>query len=269
MSAPLLEARGIWKRYGAVQALRSVNLTVHGGEVHCLLGDNGAGKSSLIKVLSGVIPSDEGEILVDGEEADFRGPQDALDEGIATVFQDLAVVPILPVFRNFFLGREPTKGWGPFRRFDVREAEQHTRAALHEVGIDLEDVRRPAMTLSGGQRQCVAIAKAMHFGAKVLILDEPTSALGVRQSGIVLEYVLQARAKGLGIVLITHNVQHALPVGDSFTILKRGEASGPFGREDLGADDLTHLMGGGEELDVLAARLAGARSDSQQVRGSS
>jgi simple sugar transport system ATP-binding protein len=254
-SSYVLEAIGVARRFGTVQALSDVTLRVRRGEVHCLLGDNGAGKSTLIKILSGALLPDEGRLRVDGVDDSFKTPHDALDRGIATVFQDLAVVPVMPVYRNFFVGREPTKGWGPFRRFDLGFAKETARVALRDIGIDLPNVSRPIMTLSGGQRQCVAIARAVHFGAKVLILDEPTSALGVRQAEIVLRYVVEARARGLGVILITHNVQHALPVGDAFTVLNRGRATGPFERGQLTAQELIHLMGGGDELDRLQREL--------------
>jgi simple sugar transport system ATP-binding protein len=264
MTAPsyVLEARGIAHRFGTVQALSDVTLRVSPGSVHCLLGDNGAGKSTLIKILSGAFKPSDGAVLVDGVEQTFRNPQDALDHGIATVFQDLAVVPIMPVYRNFFIAREPVKGRWPLRRFDREYAKDATRRALADIGIDLPDVTRPIMTLSGGQRQCVAIARAVHFGAKVLILDEPTSALGVRQAEIVLRYVAEARARGLGVILITHNAQHALPVGDEFTVLTRGRATGPLRRDELTAEELIRLMGGGAELDRLQREL---QEDLRQV----
>lgn len=252
----VLEASDVGQRFGMVQALSDVNFRVAPGTVHCLLGDNGAGKSTLIKILSGAVKPTEGTIRVDGVEQTFGSPQDALDCGIATVFQDLAVVPIMPVYRNFFLGREPVKGRGPFSRFDREFAKKTTRTALADIGIELSDVNRPIMTLSGGQRQCVAIARAVHFGAKVLILDEPTSALGVRQAEIVLRYVVEARARGLGVVLITHNAQHALPVGDEFTVLTRGRATRPYSRDELTVESLTQLMGGGDELEQLQRSLA-------------
>jgi len=263
MSAPfVLEAIEVGRRFGTVQALADVTLQVRPGTVHCLLGDNGAGKSTLIKILSGALAPDAGAIRVEGAERSFGSPQDALDSGIATVFQDLALVPIMPVYRNFFLGREPVRGRGPLRRFDRALAMRTTRSALADIGIDLPDVTRPLMTLSGGQRQCVAIARAVHFGAKVLILDEPTSALGVRQAEIVLRYVGEARAQGLGVILITHNVQHALPIGDLFTVLTRGQAAGPFERAQLTSEELTRLMGGGAELDRLQQDL---REDLRKV----
>lgn len=241
---PYLEAVGVSKYYDNFAALQDVTIRVRPGEVVCLLGDNGAGKSTLIQLLSGVIRPDKGEIRVNGEEQHFSSPNDALDKGIATVFQDLAVVPIMPVYRNFFLGREPSTGWGPFRRFDKRLAIRTTREELHGMGVKVEDVRRPIGTLSGGQRQSVAVARAVHFGAKVLILDEPTSALGVKQSELVLEHVARARDSGIGVILITHNVQHAYSIGDTFVVLFLGRQLGTFARSDLSELQLMKLMAG-------------------------
>jgi simple sugar transport system ATP-binding protein len=252
----LLEAQAVTKRYGSLTALRDVSIRVESGRVTCLLGDNGAGKSTLIKILSGVERPDEGELRVDGEAVAFDSPRAALEQGIATVFQDLAVVGIMPVYRNFFLGREPTRGRWPLRRLDVHEAKVVAQRELHRMGIELDDVGRPIETLSGGQRQCVAIARAVHFGARVLILDEPTSALGVKEAEMVLQYILRARAEGIGVVLITHNVYHAFPIGDSFTILRRGQLEGIFEKAELSSSELVRHMAGGEELDRLQADLA-------------
>ncbi|MGQ0840398.1 ATP-binding cassette domain-containing protein [Actinokineospora sp.] len=256
MSA-LLAVNGIGKTYGSVIALRDVSTVVNAGEVTCVLGDNGAGKSTLIKILAGVHQHDTGEFLVDGRPVSFGSPREALDRGIATVYQDLAVVPLMSVWRNFFLGSEPTFGWGPVRMLDRRKGRQVTRDALAEMGIDLRDVEQPVGTLSGGERQCVAIARAVHFGAKVLILDEPTAALGVKQAGVVLKYVAQARDRGLGVVLITHNPHHAYPVGDRFLLLKRGAPLGNYEKSEIALDELTRQMAGGAELETLAHELRG------------
>lgn len=243
-TTPYLEAVNVSKYYENVAALQDVTIRVHPGEVVCLLGDNGAGKSTLVQILSGVIQPDTGTVLVEGRRTMFASPGHALDHGIATVFQDLAIVPIMPVYRNFFLGREPAKGWGPFRRFDRRSAERMAQLDLHGLGVDIADVRRPISTLSGGQRQCVAVARAIHFGARVVILDEPTSALGVKQSGIVLKYVEQAKQQGIGVILITHNAHHAYPVGDTFVILALGRLVGIYGKADLSLTQLMMLMSG-------------------------
>jgi simple sugar transport system ATP-binding protein len=254
-TAPLIEARGLTKYFGNVIAIQDVSLTVRPGEVVCLLGDNGAGKSTLIKTLSGVHPPDEGEIVLDGRPVTFSSPRDALHHGIATVYQDLAMCPLMSVARNFFLGNEPTKGWGPLRRYDADTADRVSREELSNMGIDLRDTTQAVGTLSGGERQSVAIARAVHFGAKVVILDEPTSALGVKEAAIVLRYVVAAQARGLGIILITHNVNHAYPVGERFVILDRGRMIGTFEKDELPKEELLKLMGGGTELDKLSHEL--------------
>jgi simple sugar transport system ATP-binding protein len=251
----LIEVEGIGKSYGSVIALRDVSTVVNAGEVTCVLGDNGAGKSTLIKILSGVHQHDSGQFLVDGKLVRFGSPREALDAGIATVHQDLAVVPLMSVWRNFFLGSEPTVGVGPLQRLDRKQGKKVAREALHDMGIDLRDVEQPVGTLSGGERQCVAIARAIHFGAKVIILDEPTAALGVKQSGVVLRYVAQARDRGLGVVLITHNPRHAYPVGTRFLVLKRGVSLGSFEKSEISIEDLTQQMAGGAELEALEHEL--------------
>jgi simple sugar transport system ATP-binding protein len=252
---PILEVRDIGKNYGSHVALTGVSTRVNRGEVVCVLGDNGAGKSTLIKILSGVHDYTAGELLLHGTPRHFTGPRDALGAGIATVHQDLAVVALMPVWRNFFLGSELSVGVGPFTRLDVRRMKAVTLDALGSMGIQLRDVDQPIGTLSGGERQSVAIARAVHFGAEVVILDEPTSALGVKQAGVVLRYVAHARDRGLGIVFITHNPHHAYPVGDSFLVLNRGESLGEFGKADITVTELTRLMSGGAELDALAHEL--------------
>ncbi len=251
----LVELSGVSKNYGNVRALEGVSLEVHAGEITCVLGDNGAGKSTLIKIIAGLHQHDGGTLSLDGEETHLSSPREALDRGIATVYQDLAVVPLMPVWRNFFLGSEPRKGIGPFKRMDVDHMRRTTHAELLRMGIDLRDVDQPIGTLSGGERQCVAIARAVHFGAKVLVLDEPTAALGVKQSGVVLKYVAAARDQGLGVVLITHNPHHAYMVGDRFVLLKRGTMVGNHEREDITLDELTTQMAGGNELDDLRHEL--------------
>ncbi|MBB1245448.1 sugar ABC transporter ATP-binding protein [Streptomyces durbertensis] len=253
---PLLGLVDVGKSYGNVAALRNVSLDVHAGSVTCVLGDNGAGKSTLIKIIAGLHRHDTGRYLLDGEETVLHSPREALDRGIATVYQDLAVVPLMPVWRNFFLGSEPHTGRGPLRRLDVATMRRTTREALARMGIDLPDVDRPIGTLSGGQRQCVAIARAVHFGARILVLDEPTAALGVKQSGVVLRYVAAARDQGLGVVLITHNPHHAHLVGDRFVLLKRGTMAGSHRKGDITLDALTHEMAGGGELEQLGHELA-------------
>jgi simple sugar transport system ATP-binding protein len=252
---PLLEVREISKFFGSVNALQDISLAVYPGEVTCVLGDNGAGKSTLIKILSGVFAPDVGDVLVDDEPVRFTSPRDARAVGISTVYQDLAMVPLMSIWRNFFLGSEPTLGWGPFRRFDVAKARQLTKKELAAMGIDVRDPDQAVGTLSGGERQSVAIARAIHFGARLLILDEPTSALGVRQAGVVLRRIVQARELGLGVIFITHNPHHAYPVGDRFVVLKRGRSLGNFVKSELTREELVQLMAGGAEIDELSHEL--------------
>ncbi len=262
---PVLEARNISKVFGRVIALNDVSLSVRAGEVNCLLGDNGAGKSTLIKTLSGVHRPDEGQLLMDGAPVTLASPRDAQARGIATVFQDLAVLPLMSISRNFFLGNEPTKGSGPFRRFDMGYADRTAREKMHEIGIDVRDTAQLVGTLSGGERQTLAIARAEYFGARVLILDEPTSALGVKQAAIVLRHIVKARARGLAVIFITHNVQHALPVGDKFTILSHGRSEGVFKRGEVSLDQLLGLMGGGEELSDLSRELEELQAETAEA----
>jgi simple sugar transport system ATP-binding protein len=252
---PLLELTGVSKSYGTVRALAEVSLTVRAGEISCVLGDNGAGKSTLIKIISGLHRHDAGSYRVDGEETTLASPRAALDRGIATVYQDLAMIPLMPVWRNFFLGSEPTLGRGPLRRMDVGLMRRTTHAELRRMGIELRDVDQPIGTLSGGERQSVAIARAAHFGARVLVLDEPTAALGVKQAGVVLRRVAAARDAGLGVVLITHNPHHAHLVGDRFVLLKRGTMAGDYRADEITLDELTRQMAGGSELAELGHEL--------------
>jgi simple sugar transport system ATP-binding protein len=251
----LLEVKGVSKYFGNVIALQDVSARVDAGSVTCVLGDNGAGKSTFIKILSGVHQHDEGEYLVDGKPCRFNSPREAKAMGIATVFQDLATVPLMAIWRNFFLGSEPTVGRGPLRRIDVPKAKRVMVEEMRKMGIDVRDPDQPTGTLSGGERQALAIARAVYFGAKVLILDEPTSALGVKQSGVVLKYVAQARERGVGVIFITHNPHHAYPVGDRFVILNRGKLLGSWDRGQIGRDDLVQKMAGGAELKELEHEL--------------
>ncbi len=256
--APIIQMSGIGKSYGALSALRNVNLTVRQGEVTCILGDNGAGKSTLISIIAGLFRHDEGQYLVDGEAVQFSSPREALDRGIAAVYQTLALVPLLPVWRNFFLGSELTKGRGPLRRLDAETMWERAGNELHRMGINLEDLEQPVGTLSGGQRQVVAIARAIHFGARVLILDEPTAALGVAQSGLVLRYISAAvRQQGIGVIFITHNPHHAYLVGDHFVVLARGEVDLDAARSELSMENLMFHMAGGSGLATLEHGLHG------------
>jgi simple sugar transport system ATP-binding protein len=251
----LIEMQDVGKAYGAIRALEGINLRVGAGEVTCVLGDNGAGKSTLIKIMSGLHGHTEGTVKVDGQEVNFSSPRQALDHGIATVYQDLAVVSLMEVWRNFFLGSELTSGTYPLAPMKVQEMREIADTELKKMGITVKDINQPIGTLSGGQRQCVAIARAVYFGARVLILDEPTAALGVKQSGVVLKYTAAARDAGLGVVFITHNPHHAYLVGNHFIILKLGRRVLDKKRSEVTLEELTAEMAGGRELAELSHEL--------------
>ncbi len=257
MAEPILEVRNITKLFGSVIALSHVSALVNPGEVTCLLGDNGAGKSTLIKILSGVFHPTEGEYYFEGKRVSFQSPREARALGIATVYQDLSLLPLMPIWRNFFLGAEPEKGSAILRRFDSDFAKKTVREELHKMGIDIRDPDQSVGTMSGGERQCIAIARAVYFGAKVLILDEPTAALGVKQAAIVLRYVAQAKKRGLGVIFISHNPQHAYAVGDRFIILKRGRAIGNWSKAELSQEAMIRHMSGADELEILTEELKG------------
>ncbi|MDZ7918942.1 ATP-binding cassette domain-containing protein [Rhodoferax sp.] len=258
MSDYILQLEDISKFFGPVIALGGVTLRLRRGEVHCLLGDNGAGKSTLIKTLAGVHSPDKGEYLIDGKPVRFTSPRQALDAGIGTVYQDLALVPLMSVARNFFMGREPTKqllGFLPV--MDHALAAETAGSKLRDMGIRIRDANQMVGTMSGGEKQCLAIARAIHFGAKVLILDEPTAALGVKQSANVLKLIATARARGISVIFITHNVNHAYPIADSFTLLNRGKSLGTYLKKDVSKDEVLDMMAGGEEMQKLMADLEG------------
>ena len=250
MTSEILELRDIKKNFGSVIALDGVSFNVKPGECHCLLGDNGAGKSTFIKTMSGVHPPSSGEILFQGEKTTFNSPHDAITRGIATVYQDLGMIPLMSVSRNFFLGNEPTKG-GVLKLFDHEKANRITEEEMSKFQIQLRSPEQAVGTLSGGERQTVAIARAVYFGAKVLILDEPTSALGVKQTANVLDTINKMRDKGIAVVFITHNVRHAYAAGDRFTVLDRGKTIATADRKDVSPDKLQNLMAGGKDLPSL------------------
>jgi simple sugar transport system ATP-binding protein len=252
---PIIEMSNIAKSYARIRALEGVSLAVRAGEVTCVLGDNGAGKSTLIKIMGGFHYYDSGAMKVNGAEVRFNSPRDALNAGIATVYQDLAVVDLMETWRNFFLGSEVRKRIPVLKPMDIAGMRETTSEQLAKLGIHLDDVNQPLGTLSGGQRQCVAIARAVYFGAKVLILDEPTASLGVNQSGVVLKYVANARESGIGVVFITHNPHHAYLIGDHFAVLKLGRMSLDAKRSDITVEQLVREMAGGDELTALAHEL--------------
>jgi len=257
MVEPLLQMVDIKKHFGSVIALAGVSIDVYAGECHCLLGDNGAGKSTLIKTMSGVHQPSEGKILLEGQQVRFSSPRHALNNGIATVHQDLGMIPLMSVTRNFFMGNEPTKRVAGIPFFDHDYANRVTMEEMGRMGIHLRSPDQAVGTLSGGERQTVAIARAVHFGARVLILDEPTSALGVRQTSNVLATIDRVRKDGIAVVFISHNVRHALAVGDRFTVLNRGKTLGTALRGEIGAEELQDMMAGGQELAQLEGSLGG------------
>ncbi len=254
---PIIEMKNIEKHFGNIIALAGVSFDVRPGECHCLLGDNGAGKSTFIKTMSGVHKPTVGEILFEGRHMNFSTPRDAMEAGIATVYQDLAMIPLMSVTRNFFMGREPTIGHRLTKRFDVKFANEVTMSEMRKMGINLRGPDQAVGTLSGGERQTVAIARAVYFGAKVLILDEPTSALGVRQTSNVLATIDRVRNQGVGVVFISHNVRHALAVGDRFTVLNRGKTLGTANKGEISPEELQDMMAGGQEMAELEGSLGG------------
>ena len=253
---PLIELKNVVKKFGSFTALNGVSLDVYPGEVHALLGDNGAGKSTLIKVLSGVHLMTSGEIKVDGETVNFSSPRQASDAGIGTVYQDLALNALTSVTRNFFLGREIKKGLGPFGLMQMDEMDRITIEEMSKIGINISNPNQPVGTMSGGQRQTLAIARAIYFGAKILILDEPTSALGQKQQMEVLKTIKKVQRLGnIAIILITHNEIHARLIADRYTFLSLGEVIGSGLSSELGGEDVKRLMSGGAKIGDLAQEL--------------
>ena len=258
---PVLELRSAGVRYGNVAALSRVSAPLRGGEITCLLGENGSGKSTLVAVLSGLRRLDEGELLLDGRPVRFRTPRQAREAGVATIWQDLAVAPLLSVWRNFFLGAEPTRGMWPLRRLDVARARLITEQAMARVGVAGVDPDQPASALRAGERQSLAIARALHFGARALVVDEPSAPMTVAQHMLVLQSMVAARQEGLAVVFVTNNPRFAHAVGDWFLLLAGGQVAGRLTRDDVDASDLTRLMSGGDEAADLSTVLRGSTPD--------
>jgi simple sugar transport system ATP-binding protein len=257
MTAPILELKKINKSFGPIEVLQDISMQVKAGEVLCLLGDNGAGKSTLIKILSGVHIPTNGQILMDGEPVSFDNPRQASERGIATVHQFGGTFPLMSIGRSFFVGVEPTKGWGPFKIFDRKKANEIAVKSVQGFGITrIDDGDRLVGGLSGGERQSLAIARAVHFGARVLILDEPTAALGVKQAAHVLRIVNEAKRRGLAVIFITHQVMHAMAVGDHFAVLIRGAIAADFHKGEKTREQITDLMAGGETMAALEAEVS-------------
>ena len=258
MAAPILELKNVNKSFGPMEVLNDISLQVKAGEVLCLLGDNGAGKSTLIKIMSGVYIPTSGEILMDGDPVFLGSPRQASERGIATVHQFGGTFPLMSIGRSFFVGVEPTKGWGPFKVFDRKRANEIAVKSVRDFGITrIDDGDRLVGGLSGGERQSLAIARAVHLGARVLILDEPTAALGVKQASHVLRIVNEAKRRGLAVVFITHQVMHAMAVGDHFAVLIRGAIAADFRKGERTREQITDLMAGGETMAGLEAEIQG------------
>jgi simple sugar transport system ATP-binding protein len=256
MTEPLLKLTDVCKSFGTTDVLTDISLAVHPGEVLCLLGDNGAGKSTLIKILSGFHEPSSGEMAVNGTRAQFKSPRDASSHGIATVHQFGGTFALMSIGRSFFVGAEPLKGWGPFRRYDRKFAGDVAVREMQSLGITrVTDGDRLVGGLSGGERQALAIGRAVYFGANVLILDEPTAALGVKEAAHVLRIIMQARQKGIAVILVTHNVTHAMTVGDHFAVLIRGALAADFRKGERTREEITDLMAGGEAMAELEAEI--------------
>ena len=256
MTTSILKLKNINKSFGPIDVLHDINLELRAGEVLCLLGDNGAGKSTLIKILSGVYQPSSGTIEMDGQPAAFATPRAAADHGIATVHQFGGTFPLMSIGRSFFVGVEPTRGWGPLRVFDRNKANAIAVQAVQSLGITrITDGDRLVGGLSGGERQSLAIARAVHFGARVLILDEPTAALGVKQASHVLRIVNEAKKRGLAVIFITHQVMHAMAVGDHFAVLIRGAIAADFRKGEKSREEITDLMAGGETMADLESQI--------------
>ncbi|MDF1619753.1 ATP-binding cassette domain-containing protein [Pseudothioclava nitratireducens] len=258
MSAhPILQARGLVKRYGRVTALDNADFDLYPGEILAVIGDNGAGKSSLIKALSGAVQPDEGEILLDGKPVHFSSPLQAQDAGIATVYQTLALSPALSIVDNMFVGRELRKPgfMGQYlRQLDKPAMRAFAREKLSELGLmTIQNIDQQVETLSGGQRQGVAVARAAAFGSKVIILDEPTAALGVKESRRVLELILDVRSRGIPIVLISHNMPHVFEVADRIHIHRLGRRLCTIDPKEHSMSDAVAYMTGAKEPGDKAA----------------
>ena len=252
---PVVELRGVTVRHGNIAALNRVSASLMAGEITCVLGENGSGKSTLVAVLSGLRRHDEGELRIEGTPMRFRSVSQARALGIATIWQDLAVAPLLSVWRNFFLGVEPTRGVWPLRRLDIAAARETTVRAMARVGVTALDPEQPASSLKAGERQSLAVARALHFGARALLIDEPVTPMTMARQVLFGQTILAARSQGLAVVVVTNNPRYAHLIGDRFLLLAHGQVAGILTREDVDADDLTALMAGGEQLTTLTDAL--------------
>jgi simple sugar transport system ATP-binding protein len=243
----LVWMENISKKFGTITALRDVNFGVDRGEVRALLGDNGAGKSTLIKILMGIHQPNNGQIFFEGRSVVIRSPKEARELGIEAVYQDLALINLMSISRNFFLGREVVRKIGPINLLDLKRMETICRRSLQDVGIEIRSASERVGSLSGGERQSIAIGRGVYFGAKVLILDEPTSALSVAETRKVLSYIENARERNLATIFITHNVHHVYLVADSYTIIRHGLNVGTYRKGELSEEDISDLITGDRE----------------------
>jgi ABC-type sugar transport system ATPase subunit len=244
---PVIEARNVSHSFGAVRALVDANITVNAGEVRAIVGDNGAGKSTLLKVLSGLVIPDKGDVFIDGKNVSFSSPVDALKSGIQTVYQDLALIDTMSATQNVFVGREElSSNWILNKLGIVNDRHMHQEAikALSDLGIKIPSLNATVRSMSGGQRQCLAIARAMLFGHKVIILDEPTAALGVHESSQVLSVVEQLRTKGLAILIVSHNMQHVFKITDSITVMRLGVSVASRKTNETNPEEIVGLITG-------------------------
>jgi len=241
-----ISTRNIYKNYGAVEALRGVSVDVHEGEIHAICGDNGAGKSTLIKILAGVERPDRGEIVIDGAERRFESPSAALRAGLATIHQDLAIAPEMTIYQNIFMGAELTRSFLGIRLLDKKRMRNEALGYMSELNDSITDMNSKVNALSGGQRQAVAISRALRWNANVVILDEPTAALGVRETAHVLDLVRSLKAAGKTVILISHAMQDVAELADRVTILRTGENQITLEGGDLTADNLSHYILSGE-----------------------
>lgn len=249
-TGPFLELRGIQKRFGGVTALRAVDLEVNRGEVVALVGDNGAGKSTLIKTIAGALRADAGDFYIEGRRVALTSPHAATELGIATVYQDLALCENLDVVANLFLGGELGRRppFGPLRRLREPEMEHRARETLAELGADVPNIRRPVAGLSGGQRQAVAVGRALLWGSKLVILDEPTAALGVKQTGQVLALIRALASRGQAVLFISHSLPDVFSVADRIVVLRLGANAGTFSPSEVSANEIVAAMTGGATL---------------------
>lgn len=255
MSTFLVEMRGIKKSFGHVEALRGVDFSVGYGEIVGLIGDNGAGKSTLIKVLTGVYPPDSGEIYFDGKKVFFNSPAEARAAGIEAVYQGYGVAELLSIARNFFLGRELVKRFGIFKVLDHRKMICECGRVLSEIGVNVRSPLEPTGVLSGGERQAINIGRAMYFKAKLVILDEPTNALSVKETEHVLQFIEQTRQAGTSVIFITHNIYHVCRVADRYVLLERGKKIGDYGRDEVSPEDIIRILTAGRsECNSLTVR---------------